>query len=315
VANPKCGAGGYSVPQGQGASFFCRPSLNGKYVTIRNTLKGPVPLTLCEVEVYSARRACQIQALGLTSNYSFPDDSFSASSSSVGNDASKSRLNGNGTWSPETDNNANDYLQINLQYEFFICAVATQGNPNANHWTTKYKLQLSLNNTDWVTYQENNADKIFYGNSGKSDIVKHNLVKAARARFIRFQPTDCKTRKALRVEVYGVLKLAGPSHAPPGFSLVPLNSTSVRASWQFPPPDSIHRIIKGFKLLHRIKGSSDPLTVMTIGINSTLSTDVTGLRKYTKYEFQVLAFSSVGNGPSSVKEVRTNEDAPSAPAF
>ena len=105
-----------------------------------------------------------------------------------------------------------------------------------------------------------------------------------------------------------LLTCLGPSHAPPGFSLAPLNSTTVCASWQLPPPDSIHGIIMGFKLLHRIKGSSDPLTVMTIGINSTLSTDVTGLHKYTKYEFQVLAFSSVGNGPSSVKEVRTNED-------
>jgi len=40
-----------------------------------------------------------------------------------------------------------------------------------------------------------------------------------------------------------------------------------------------------------------------------LSRDITGLRKYSEYEFQVLAFSSVGNGPkSSVQEVRTNED-------
>ena len=54
VTNPLCGAGGYSVSQGQGASFFCRPSLYGRYVTIRSTLNDP--LTLCEVEVYTARR-------------------------------------------------------------------------------------------------------------------------------------------------------------------------------------------------------------------------------------------------------------------
>ena len=57
MANPKCGAGGYSVPEGKGASFFCRPSLYGRYVSIRNTYIHPkVALTLCEVEVYSARR-------------------------------------------------------------------------------------------------------------------------------------------------------------------------------------------------------------------------------------------------------------------
>ena len=54
VTNPMCGAGNYSVAEGQGASFFCRPSLYGRYVTIRSTLNDP--LTLCEVEVYSARR-------------------------------------------------------------------------------------------------------------------------------------------------------------------------------------------------------------------------------------------------------------------
>ena len=36
---------------------------------------------------------------------------------------------------------------------------------------------------------------------------------------------------------------------------------------------------------------------------------VTGLDKYTEYEFQVLAFTSVGNGPNSSAVVEgTNED-------
>ena len=104
--------------------------------------------------------ACQVQALGLASRYAFPNSSFSASSSRAGSEASKGRLNGNGAWSPSTDNDNNDFLQINVQYEFFICAVATQGNPDADHWTTKYKLLLSMNSTDWFTYQENGTDKV-----------------------------------------------------------------------------------------------------------------------------------------------------------
>ena len=54
VTNPKCG-GPYSVPGGKGLSFFCRPSLYGRYVTIRSLLIRDA-LTLCEVEVYSERR-------------------------------------------------------------------------------------------------------------------------------------------------------------------------------------------------------------------------------------------------------------------
>ena len=39
------------------------------------------------------------------------------------------------------------------------------------------------------------------------------------------------------------------------------------------------------------------------------TTDVSGLSKFTTYEFQVLAFTSVGDGPNStVKSVTTKED-------
>lgn len=51
--------------------------------------------------------------------------------------------------------------------------------------------------------------QVFNGNSERNDIVKHNLKEITRARFIRFQPTSYSTRKALRVEVFGVLKPAG----------------------------------------------------------------------------------------------------------
>ena len=51
--------------------------------------------------------------------------------------------------------------------------------------------------------------QVFDGNSGRNDIVKHNLKEIARARFIRFQPTNYSTHKALRVEVFGILKPAG----------------------------------------------------------------------------------------------------------
>ena len=91
--------------------------------------------------------------------------------------------------------------------------------------------------------------------------------------------------------------------------MTPLTSTSVRASWHLPPANSTYSIILGFKLLYRNKSSAaEPPTVITIRSNSTLIREVTGLGKYTEYEFQVLAFSSDGNGPSSVQVVTTNED-------
>ena len=104
-----------------------------------------------------------MQAIGVASKDAIPDSSISASSEYNNRYlASKARLNGDEGWGPRKRDNAGDYLQIDLQYEYVICAVATQGYGNNDEWTTKYKIQLSLNSSStWVTYQENNVDKVF----------------------------------------------------------------------------------------------------------------------------------------------------------
>ena len=64
-ANPKCGdTYTYQFPVGEGRSFFCHPSLKGRYVIIRFVDKDK-PLTLCEVEVYSERRGTLYDACNL----------------------------------------------------------------------------------------------------------------------------------------------------------------------------------------------------------------------------------------------------------
>ena len=94
-----------------------------------------------------------------------PDDSFSATSIFAPKYAAKyGRLNGPRAWAAET-NGRDDYLQIDLLYEYVICAVATQGNPptqspTAQEWTTEYKLRFSLNGTTFFPYNENKADKV-----------------------------------------------------------------------------------------------------------------------------------------------------------
>ena len=49
--------------------------------------------------------------------------------------------------------------------------------------------------------------------------------------------------------------------------------------------------------------------MFTVNGGATQTEVVSGLDKYTEYEIQVLAFTSVGDGPkSSVKVERTKED-------
>ena len=102
----------------------------------------------------------------MASSVRIPDDSFSASSIFAPTYAAKyGRLNGRGAWEPKTNTDPDDYLQIDLLYEYVICAVATQGNPptqspTAQEWTTEYKLRFSLNGTTFLPYKENKLDKV-----------------------------------------------------------------------------------------------------------------------------------------------------------
>ena len=69
MASPKCGREvTHSLPSGIGMSFFCRPSLNGRYVTIRDVRGGESEFNLCEVEVYSEQRG--MAYLDILKNYS-----------------------------------------------------------------------------------------------------------------------------------------------------------------------------------------------------------------------------------------------------
>lgn len=86
-------------------------------------------------------------------------------------------------------------------------------------------------------------------------------------------------------------------------------STGITASWQLPPKGFRNGNITGFKLFYKKKDSDGSPTNTTIVDGNNLTKTVTGLEKYTEYEFYVLAFTSVGDGPnSSMKTERTKED-------
>ena len=100
-----------------------------------------------------------------------------------------------------------------------------------------------------------------------------------------------------------------PSQGPSNFTVAATSSTSIRASWQLPPADSRHGIITGFKLFYKKKDSAGSLINLTIANATSRYEDLPGLSKYTEYELQVLAFTSVGDGlKSSVEVERTKED-------
>ena len=98
---------------------------------------------------------------------------------------------------------------------------------------------------------------------------------------------------------------------PTSFKVTPLTATSVRASWEFTSSDPLplEVVIRGCKLCYRLRNSSEECGTAIIWGNSIFSKNISGLEKYTEYEFKVLTLTANGKGPSSsVLVVRTDED-------
>ena len=102
----------------------------------------------------------------------------------------------------------------------------------------------------------------------------------------------------------------GPNQSPCNFKLSPLSSTSVLASRRLPSAGSIQEIT----VVYKIKNTEDPFTTISVFNISALNTSITGLGKFTEYEFHVLVLTVNGYRPvSPVKVVRTSEDGKTIP--
>ena len=53
-----------------------------------------------------------------------------------------------------TQDNNPPFLQIDLGTNFVLCAVATQGNSQAEEWVETYQLQTSNDGMNWKDYKE-----------------------------------------------------------------------------------------------------------------------------------------------------------------
>ena len=103
---------------------------------------------------------CVLDPVGVWDSSVISDQRFSASSSLSGRSPSDGRLNGFNAWIPSTNNDNNDFLQIDLGSLYFVCGVATQGIPTIDHWTKTYKIKTSLNNVVWTFYSEGGSEKV-----------------------------------------------------------------------------------------------------------------------------------------------------------
>ena len=78
-------------------------------------------------------------ALGIADGTILDDKMFASSILSVNDNAHLGRLNFGGAWSA-AENNLNQYLVINLDEDFTVTGIATQGSNDKATWVTKYTL-------------------------------------------------------------------------------------------------------------------------------------------------------------------------------
>ncbi|XP_060831291.1 cell adhesion molecule Dscam2 isoform X2 [Bombus pascuorum] len=108
-----------------------------------------------------------------------------------------------------------------------------------------------------------------------------------------------------------------PSMPPEDVRCAALTSQSLQVSWQPPPNTHSNGIIQGYKLHYEpiLADMWRSVDEMEVRKTNVLTIILTGLRKYTNYTIQVLAFTRVGDGvPTTVTYCQTEEDVPGSPA-
>ena len=102
---------------------------------------------------------------------------------------------------------------------------------------------------------------------------------------------------------------SAPTCAPTLTSAQALSSTSVRVTWTpLPNIQCRNGVLRGYKVACKLHSIAKNLQYLDVNNPSSTTTDVTGLGKFTKYSFEVLAYT-VKNGPlSNATVIRTQED-------
>lgn len=92
-------------------------------------------------------------------------------------------IDSNQGWSAGSTNNGTDFLKYDLQNPRWVQGIVTQGRANADQWVTSAKIEVSLDNSNWVTVFTNKS--LNYDRNTK---VYSNFPRVMLARYIRVTP-------------------------------------------------------------------------------------------------------------------------------
>ncbi|XP_063788726.1 neuropilin-2 isoform X1 [Pseudophryne corroboree] len=148
--------------------------------------------------------------------------------------AQQGRLNSDDNgWTPNTDH-VREYLQIDLRFLTLLTAVATQGavskETQTAYYVQTYKLEVSTNGEDWMTFRHGKNHRIFPGNNDPTEVVLNKIPQPVLTRFVRFRPQTWHTGVAMRVELFGCKITDSPCSNMLGMMSGLISDTQITAS-------------------------------------------------------------------------------------
>ncbi|XP_057660491.1 cell adhesion molecule Dscam2 isoform X12 [Diorhabda carinulata] len=105
-----------------------------------------------------------------------------------------------------------------------------------------------------------------------------------------------------------------PEQPPEKATCTTLTAQTIRVSWVSPPLTSANGVIKGYKVIYGPSDSWFDENSKDTKITASSETILHGLKKYTNYSMEVLAYTSGGDGVHTTPiHCQTEQDAPEAP--
>ncbi|KAM9953492.1 hypothetical protein ACTFIW_006854 [Dictyostelium discoideum] len=110
------------------------------------------------------------------------------------------RFDGSESWSSSVLDK-NQFIVAGSDSVKHFVAISTQGRGDHDQWVTSYKLRYSLDNVNWVEY---NNGEIINANKDRNSIVTINFNPPIKARSIAIHPQTYNNHISLRWELYAL---------------------------------------------------------------------------------------------------------------
>ncbi|KAI5751952.1 hypothetical protein M8J77_012420 [Diaphorina citri] len=174
----------------------------------------------------------------------------------------------------------------------------------------------------YVGYKETSTDKPFLFETvdfSKEEGKEHHLTLSSLKTYTQYSVVVQALNKLgpgpMSEEVKQYTAEGTPEQPPQDNTCTTLTSQTIRVSWVSPPLITANGVIKGYKVVYGPSDTWYDENTKDTKITPSSETILHGLKKFTNYSMQILAYTSGGDGVKSAPiHCQTEQDVPEAPA-